>query len=264
MSMPVGSPLPVRAVVSREEWLRARIALLEEEKEFTRRRDALAAKVRDLPWVRIDKEYVFDTLSGRASLAELFGLHRQLIVYQFMFDPTWSQGCPSCSFIADHYNGLVVHLAHRDISFVTVAKAPIEQLEVFRRRMGWTCPWASAAHTDFSRDFGVSFTDEELRAGTSTYNYVSKATAVREFPGLSVFVKDDDGKVYHTYSTFARGLEDFLTAYRFIDITPKGRDEETVGGMGWLRHRDRYDESAYVAPWLERPGITMPAQGEGC
>ncbi len=245
-------------VVSREAWLKDRIALLAEEKEVTRQRDALAAKVRALPWVKVDKSYEFDAPTGKKSLGDLFGPRSQLIIYHFMFDATWSQGCMSCSFIADHYNGLVVHLAHRDISFVTVSKAPIQKLEQFRARMGWSFPWVSGANTDFGRDFGVSFTDQELAEGRHAYNFVDKAQSIRELPGLSVFVKDARGDVFHTYSTFARGLEDFLAAYRYIDITPKGRDEAQTGGMGWLRHHDRYDDTNFVVPWAEKPGITAP------
>jgi predicted dithiol-disulfide oxidoreductase (DUF899 family) len=247
------------AIVSREEWLKKRLALLTEEKDLTHRRDALAAKVRAMPWVRVDKLYSFDAPSGKASLAELFGPRNQLIVYHFMFDPTWSQGCKSCSFIADHYNPLIIHLAHRDISFATISKAPIKQIEPFRARMGWTFPWFSAAHTDFSRDFGVSFTDEELADPASVYNFNRKPYPIRELPGLSVFARDPRGDIYHTYSVFGRGLEDFLTAYRYIDLTPKGRDEEDGSGMDWLRHHDRYDGSTFVHPWMERPGITGPA-----
>src|SRR5215510_2622149 len=158
-------------VVSRKEWLRERIGLLAQEKQLTRERDAIAAKVRDLPWVRVEKTYTFDSPSGQVSLADLFGDKSQLIVYPFMFGPTWSQGCKSCSFIADHYNPLPVHLAHRDISLVTVSKAPIDKLEQFRKRMGWTFRWVSAANTDFSHDFGVSFSDQELAAGDVVYNF---------------------------------------------------------------------------------------------
>jgi predicted dithiol-disulfide oxidoreductase (DUF899 family) len=245
-------------VVSREEWLKERIALLAEEKEFTRQRDDLTARVRELPWVRVDKNYVFDGLKGRQTLADLFGPHSQLIVYHFMYDPTWSQGCKSCSFVADHYNNLVIHLAHRDISFMTVSKAPFEKLEAFRKRMGWTFPWVSAAHTDFSHDFGVSFTDQELASDKTVYNFTDKPYPIRELPGLSVFYKDVNEDIYHTYSTFARGLEEFLTAYRYVDVTPKGRDEAQTGGMGWLRHHDRYDGTPFVDPWMERPGVTGP------
>ena len=245
-------------IVSREQWLKERVALLAEEKELTRQRDAVAQKVRELPWVRVEKTYTFDAPGGKLALADLFGDKSQLIVYHFMFDPTWSQGCKSCSFIADHYNGIAVHLGHRDISLVTVSKAPIEKIEQFRTRMGWTFPWVSGAGNDFGRDFGVSFTDEELAGGNSVYNFNRKASAIRELPGLSVFVKDSAGDVYHTYSTYGRGLENFLTAYNYIDITPKGRDEAGTGGMGWLRHHDRYDGSEFVHPWAERPGITAP------
>lgn len=258
-TIPASTPAAARRIVSREEWLRERLALLAEEKEFTRQRDALARKVRGLPWVKVEKTYTFDTPTGSASLAELFGPRGQLIVYHFMFDPTWSQGCKSCSFVADHYDRLVVHLAHRDISFVTVSKAPIDQIERFRSRMGWTFPWVSAGANDFGRDFGVSFTDQELASEGAVYNFNRKPYPIRELPGLSVFVRDDGGDLYHTYSTYARGLEDFLTAYRYMDITPKGRDETPGGGMDWLRHRDRYGDANFVDPWAEKPGVTGPA-----
>lgn len=252
------SPIDHHPVVSREQWLHERIRILKEEKELTRQRDALAARVRELPWVKVDKQYTFDGPCGTKTLADLFGPRSQLIVYHFMFDPTWSQGCMSCSFIADHYNGIVVHLAHRDISFVTLSKAPIDKLEQFRKRMGWTFPWLSNANSDFGRDFGVSFTDEELLGGAGVYNFDQKPHSIRELPGLSVFYKDAAGTIYHTYSSFSRGLEDFLTAYRYIDVTPKGRDEAQTGGMGWLRHHDRYNDTTFVVPWAERPGITAP------
>ena len=237
-----------------------RIELLAEEKKFTHQRDALAAKVRDLPWVKVEKSYAFDGLTGKKSLADLFSGKNQLVVYHFMFDPTWSQGCKSCSFIADHYDRIVIHLGHRDISFVTVSKAPIEKLDQFRTRMGWTFPWVSAAHTDFSHDFGVSFTDEQLADDKTVYNFTDKPHPIRELPGLSVFYKDAAGDIYHTYSSFARGLENFLTAYQYIDVTPKGRDEAEVGGMGWVRHHDRYSDAVFVQPWDEKPGITSPSR----
>jgi predicted dithiol-disulfide oxidoreductase (DUF899 family) len=252
------TPATGHRIVSREVWLSERIALLAEEKELTRRRDALASKIRDLPWVKVGKTYTFDAPAGTVTLADLFGARSQLIVYHFMFDPTWSQGCKSCSFIADHYNGIVVHLAHRDISFATVSKAPIEKIEQFRARMGWTFPWVSGANTDFGRDFGVSFTDQELADGNTLYNFTGKPYPIRELPGLSVFARDERGVIYHTYSAFARGLESFLTAYQYIDVTPKGRDEAQTGGMGWLRHHDCYDDANFVNPWEEKPGITGP------
>lgn len=249
-------------VVSREEWLKERLELLKAEKEFTRRRDEMSLKVRALPWVRVEKPYVFESERGARTLSDLFGPRSQLVVYHFMFDPTWSQGCMSCSFIAEHYDNLVVHLAHRDISLVTVSKAPSDKLEAFKKRMGWTFPWVSTARAekdaDFGRDYGVSYTDEELASGAAVYNFKEKAQGIREYPGLSVFYRDAAGAIFHTYSSFARGLEDFLTAYRFIDVTPKGRDEAQTGGMGWLRHRDRYDDTNFVVPWMERPGVTSP------
>jgi predicted dithiol-disulfide oxidoreductase (DUF899 family) len=244
-------------VVSREDWLKERSSILAQEKELTRQRDALANKIRALPWVKVGKSYTFDSPTGKVSLADLFGDKSQLIVYHFMFDATWSQGCKSCSFIADHYNGIIVHLAHRDIAFATVSKAPIEKIDAFRTRMGWTFPWVSGSSNDFGHDFGVSFSDEELLNGRVVYNFDRKPSPIRELPGLSVFAKDG-GDIYHTYSTYARGLEEFLTAYRYIDITPKGRDEAQTSGMGWLRHHDRYDGSKFVQPWEEKPGITAP------
>lgn len=257
-STPNVSKAGSRRVVSREEWVRERVALLAEEKEFTKRRDALAAKVRELPWVKVDKRYVFDAPTGKKTLAELFGDKSQLMVYHFMFDETWSQGCMSCSLVADHYDGLVIHLAHRDISFVTMSQASIGKIEAFRSRMGWTFPWVSGANTEFGRDFGVSFDDQQILRGDAVYNFTAMAMPFREHPGLSVFLKDDRGDIFHTYSTYARGLEDFLTIYRYIDITPKGRDEAQTGGMGWLRHHDRYEDANFVVPWAERPGITAP------
>ncbi|MBS0190328.1 MAG: thioredoxin family protein [Phycisphaerales bacterium] len=246
-------------VVSRREWLEKRIALLAEEKEFTRKQDALKAKVRELPWVKVEKTYTFDSPGGKRSLADLFGDKGQLVVYHFMFDATWSQGCKSCSFIADHYNPLVIHLAQRDISLVTVSKAPLEKIEAFRKRMGWSFPWVSGANTDFGHDYGVSFTDQELASEKAVYNFTGRPYPIRELPGLSVFAKGSGGEIYHTYSTFGRGLENFLGAYQFIDITPKGRDEAEIGGMEWVRHHDRYDGSPFVHPWMEKPGVTGPA-----
>src|SRR4051812_5538383 len=166
-------------IVSREQWLKERIGLLDQEKELTRQRDALAQKTQALPWVKVEKAYTFDSPTGKKSLGDLFGPHSQLIVYHFMFDPTWSQGCKSCSFIADHYNPLVVHFAHRDVSFMTVSKAPIEKLEEFRKRMGWGFPWVSAANTDFGHDYGVSFTDQELASNKAVYNYIAKPYSIR-------------------------------------------------------------------------------------
>ena len=246
-------------VVSHDEWLAARKAHLAKEKELTKLRDELSRQRQELPWVKVEKNYVFDTPQGKRTLAELFDGRSQLIVYHFMFDPAWSQGCKSCSFLADHYDPSVIHLEHRDVTMVTVSKAPLAKLEAFRQRMGWTFTWASSFGNDFNRDFGVSFTDDELHSDHAIYNYDRKPYPIRELPGLSVFAKDDDGNIFHTYSTYARGLDIFLTAYHLLDVVPKGRDEADAPGMSWLRHHDRYDDKNFVDPWNEKPAATAAA-----
>ena len=245
---------------TREEWLAARIGLLAEEKELTRRSDALARRRQELPWVRVDKEYRFETDAGSASLADLFGGRSQLLVYHFMFGPDYKAGCPSCSAIADGFNGFVVHLANHDVPLWAVSLAPLAQLQAYKRRMGWTFPWASSFGNDFNFDFGVGFTEEQQRDGTIEYNYersghamdatsvpqpvsanaamagTDVATYTRERPGMSAFVLED-GVVYHTYSTYARGLDVLWGMYQWLDRAPKGRNET---GMWWHRH-DEYD-----------------------
>ncbi len=245
---------PSHKVVSRAEWLEARKALLAKEKAFTREREEMSRRVRALPWVKVEKNYVFDgpPPRGKVTLADLFEGRSQLIVYHFMFDPEWSQGCKSCSFVADHYNPTLVHLAHRDVAFATVSRAPIGKIEAFRTRMGWTFPWVSSFGNDFGRDFGVSFTDAELQSGDSVYNYVHKAHSIRELPGLSVFFRDERGAIFHTYSTYARGLDIFLNTYNYLDIVPKGRNEAPGEGMNWVRHHDRYEDKSFVDPWNEK------------
>lgn len=230
-------------IVSGEDWLAARTALLEREKEFTRARDELSAARRALPWVRIEKDYVFAAPDGEKSLADLFDGRDQLMIYHFMLGPDWEQGCKSCSYLADHFNPAVIHLAHRDVSFVSVSRAPIEKIEEFRKRMGWTFPWVSSHETDFNWDFNVSFEQAELDAGKTYYNYAVTRFPESEAPGLSVFARGDDGAVYHTYSTYGRGLDIFITAYNFLDHAPKGRDEQDLPyGMDWVRHHDRYED----------------------
>ena len=243
---------PDHKVLSREDWLKARIALLKKEKELTRQRDELARQRRELPWVKVEKEYVFDAPEGKAALADLFGGRSQLIVYHFMFDPEWSQGCKSCSLLADHYNPAIIHLEHRDVSMVTVSRAPLDKLLAFRDRMGWTFKWVSSFSNDFNRDFRVSFTEEERNSGLAIYNYVSQPYPVSELPGLSVFYKDASGDIFHTYSTYARGLDIFLNVYNLLDVVPKGRDEDDVPNMSWVRHHDRYDGKPFIDPWMER------------
>ncbi len=260
----VDNPVQSHKVVSREEWLRARKAFLSEEKEFTRRRDELSRRRRELPWVKVEKEYVFDTPEGKRSLADLFDGRHQLIVYHFMFDPEWSQGCKSCSLLVDHYDPAILHLNQRDVSMVTVARAPIERLEAFRKRMGWKSRFVSSFGNDFNRDFHVSFTDRELKAGAVVYNYAPESFGITEAPGMSVFSKDDAGRIFHTYSTYARGLDIFLGVYHLLDIVPKGRDEESTPGMSWVRHHDRYDGKPFVDPWDEKSQRSGVAPDCGC
>ncbi len=229
-------------VVSRTEWLAARKALLAREKEFTRARDALSAERRKLPWVRIEKRYEFEGPEGKETLADLFGGRSQLAVYHFMLGPDWNEGCKSCSFWADNFNGIDVHLAHRDLTLVAVSRAPLAKIAAFRRRMGWTFKWVSSFGSDFNRDFHVSFTPEEIK-GKVDYNYERRKFPADEAPGMSLFYRDSGGAVFHTYSCYARGLDMINGAYHILDLAPKGRDE---GGqpytMAWLRHRDRYED----------------------
>jgi predicted dithiol-disulfide oxidoreductase (DUF899 family) len=251
---------------TREEWLAARLELLEAEKELTRRSDELARRRQELPWVRIEKEYRFETDEGGASLADLFRGRSQLVVYHFMFGPDYTAGCPSCSVIADGFNGFVIHLANHDVTLAAVSRAPLAKLKAFKRRMGWSFPWASSFGSDFNADFNVSISEEQQREGGSEYNYrrvaprplaetpsrptpegaakgaamtgTDVATYARERPGMSTFVLDD-GAVYHTYSTFARGLDGLWGAYQWLDRAPKGRNE---GAGYWWRHHDEYDK----------------------
>ncbi len=231
-----------RRIVSHDDWISARKELLAQEKQFTRLRDQLSRSIRDLPWERIDKDYVFDSPRGRETLAELFDGRRQLVVYHFMFDPAWEEGCRICSFMADHLAPLVVHLGERDVTMLVCSRAPLAKLEAFRRRMGWDFKWVSSAGNDFSRDFRVSFTEEQIDTGEVEYNYrKERGVPGTELPGMSVFARNGAGEVFHTYSTYARGLETFLGAYRFLDIVPRGRDEDDLAfTMQWIRHRDRY------------------------
>jgi predicted dithiol-disulfide oxidoreductase (DUF899 family) len=236
-------------IVPEAEWLAARKELLTKEKEFSRLRDALSVERRKLPWLKVEKEYSFDTPGGKRSLADLFAGKSQLIVYHFMFGPGWEEGCPLCSFLADHFDGPMVHLAHRDVAFVVISRAPLPQIEAFRQRMGWRFPWASSHGSDFNYDYHVSFTKEERESGKACYNYESRGFPSDEGPGASVFCKDDSGNVFHTYSTFARGLDILIGAYNFLDIAPKGRDEDGLAfGMSWVRHHDKYRDVEVIDP----------------
>jgi len=234
--------MPNHTIVSREKWLEARKGHLAREKEFTRLRDQLSAERRALPWVKVDKPYVFEGPKGKGTLAELFDGRSQLIVYHFMFGPGWEQGCPSCSFLSDHIDGAIVHLAHRDVTLVVASRAPLPQIEAFKKRMGWRFPWVSSYGTDFNFDYHVSFTREQMAKGPVDYNFTPREFPSEEAPGLSVFYKDERGEVFHTYSAYARGLDLLIGAYNYLDLAPKGRDEDALAyTMAWVRHHDKYE-----------------------
>lgn len=235
-------------VVSSDRWMSERKALLAREKELMHLHDQIARERRALSWERVEKDYVFDAPEGRRTLSDLFGGRRQLLVQHFMFGPGWEQGCPSCSFMADHTDGMNVHLAHRGITLVAISRAPLADIERFRRCMGWQFRWVSSHDSDFNHDFGVSFTSEEQAKGEIYYNYGMQSFPTEEAPGVSVFYKDDVGEVFHTYSTYGRGVEVMMGAYNLMDLTPKGRDENDVPyKMEWVRHHDRYDPAPTVS-----------------
>jgi len=237
--------MPSHTIVSRDEWLEVRKAHLAREKEFTRLRDRLSAERRAMPWVKVDKAYVFDGSEGKVTLADLFDGRRQLIVYHFMFGPGWEEGCPSCSFLADHIDGAAVHLAQRDVTLLAVSRAPLPRIEAFKKRMGWRFTWVSSHGTDFNRDYHVSFTKDEMAKGAVDYNFEQREFPSEEAPGISVFYKDEHGDVFHTYSAYARGLDLLVGAYNYLDLAPKGRDEDALAfTMAWVRHHDRYGDGA--------------------
>jgi predicted dithiol-disulfide oxidoreductase (DUF899 family) len=235
------------AIVSRDEWISARKAHLRNEKALTRMRDLVAAERRALPWVKVDKEYAFDTPEGKKTLAQLFGKNSQLVIHHFMFAPDWEAGCPSCSLEADHAEGAIVHLEHHDVTYVRVSRAPLEKILAYRKRMGWQARWVSSYGSDFNHDFHVSFTAEELAKGAVFYNFTETPTADAhdELPGLSAFYRDETGAVYHTYSTYARGLEAPVGTYMILDRAPLGRNETDVSD--WMRRHDEYDDAPTAA-----------------
>jgi predicted dithiol-disulfide oxidoreductase (DUF899 family) len=226
-------------IVSHAEWLDARKKLLAKEKEFTRLRDELSQQRRDLPWERVEKPYVFEGRSGKATLADLFAGRRQLVVYHFMFGPDWKAGCPHCSFWADNFDRIIVHLNQRDVSMVAVSRAPYAKLAEYQKRMGWSFEWLSSGETSFPFDFGASFTPEEMAAKRADFNYAAQDPGRSDREGISVFYRDADGAIFHTYSTYARGIDMVNTAYHYLDLVPKGRDE---GGRGpfWVKRHDEY------------------------
>ena len=234
-------------VVSRDRWIAEREKLLASEKEFTRLHDRIARERRALPWVHVDKDYVFDTVDGPRTLADLFDGRSQLMVQHFMFAPGWEQGCKSCSYMADHNDGAIPHMAQRDTSFVVVSRAPLADIQRFRQRMGWKFDWVSSHGTDFNHDFGVSFSQDEMSAGKVRYNYIVQPFPHEEAPGISVFYRDLAGEVFHTYSRYGRGVEVMMHTYALLDLTPKGRDEDALDyPMAWVRRHDRYETQAVV------------------
>jgi predicted dithiol-disulfide oxidoreductase (DUF899 family) len=242
MTHSVNSGIEKHPVVSREEWLSARTALLAKEKEFTRLRDDLSRQRRELPWEEVHESYVFETPNGKATLADLFENRRQLVVYHFMFSPTADAGCPGCSFWADSFNGIDVHLNQRDVTFVAISRAPLAKVEPFKKRMGWSFNWVSSFPGDFNYDYQVSFTPDEVKGGAAFHNYAS-ARVSEDLPGISVFYKDESSAVFHTYSCYRRGVDLMNAAYNYLDLVPKGRDEDGLkAAMAWVRHHDRYED----------------------
>ncbi len=230
-------------VVSRDEWLVARKEHLAKEKEFTRLRDQLSQERRALPWEKVEKEYVFEGPNGKETLADLFEGRGQLIIYHFMYGPDWAEGCPSCSFWADNFNRIVIHLKHRDINLVSVSRAPLDKLKAYKKRMGWSFKWVSSFGNDFNRDYHVSFTSDEMKKGEMFYNFRIGKFSSEELPGISVFYKNQQGDVFHTYSCYSRGLDMLNGTYHYMDLVPKGRDEDDLPySMAWLRRHDQYDD----------------------
>ena len=234
-------------VVPPAEWLAARKELLHKEKEFSRLRDELSRQRRALPWEKVEKQYVFDGPKGKETLADLFGKRSQLIVYHFMFGPGWKEGCPSCSYLADTFDGCTIHLAHRDVTFMAISRAPLPEIEAFKKRMGWQFKWVSSFGNDFNHDYHVSFSKEETEQGKVYYNYEMSDFFSEEGPAASVFYKNEVGEIFHTYSTYARGLDPMVGTYQWLDLAPKGRDEDSLAfTMAWVRHHDKYVDGQIV------------------
>jgi len=252
-------------VVSQEEWLAARNQLLLKEKKLTRERDALAAERRALPWVKVEKNYFFDTPSGPKALAELFDGRSQLLIYHLMFAPDWDAACLGCSYVSDHFDGALQHLANRDVTLVAVSRAPIAKLLPFKRRMGWRFKWYSSFGTDFNRDFHVTFTKDEMAASKMYYNYKVQSFPMQEGHGLSAFYKDKRGDIFHTYSTYGRGVEPFITTYDLLDVAPKGRNERDLKPMpmAWVRHHDKYDSDYFANEPVASSAVQSASAAQG-
>ena len=234
------STLKDHRIVSRDEWLKARTEFLAKEKEFTRLRDELSQQRRDLPWEEVTKKYTFEDRNGQQSLSDLFAGRSQLIVYHFMFGPDWDAGCPHCSFWADNFNPIIVHMNQRDVTMLAISRASLSKIEAYKERMGWSFKWVSSTDTDFNFDFQASFTPEALKAGHVYYNFADRVEKSSEREGISVFYKDPSGKIFHTYSTYARGIDLMNTAYNYLDLSPKGRDESGRSQF-WVRRHDEYE-----------------------
>lgn len=231
-------------VVTHKEWLAARKRLLVKEKKFSRLRDQLNQARRELPWEKVEKDYTFESPEGKVTLSELFGGKSQLVIYHFMFGPGWKEGCPHCSFWADHYDGVNHHLGQRDTAFAVVSRAPLKELQPFKKRMGWKFKWVSSHQTDFNFDLNVSFTPEQIRDGTQFYNYAPLQMDIDEREGVSAFYQDGNGNIYHTYSSYARGIDLLNTTYNFLDLTAKGRDENPDHPQDWVRYHDKYRKAS--------------------
>ena len=228
-------------VVSHEAWLKARLDLLAAEKDFTRQRDALTRRRMAMPWERVEQPYRFEGPAGTLSLADLFDGRSQLVVYHFMLGPDWQEGCKSCSFWADNFDGIPIHLQHRDVTFKAISQAPLAKIEAYKKRMGWSFPWVSSYGSDFNFDYQVSFTPEQMAEGKACYNYEVRPIDVSEMPGISVFHMNEAGEVFHTYSCYMRGIDMVNGAYQFLDLVPKGRDEDDLDfSMAWVRRHDQY------------------------
>ena len=247
-------------VVSRDTWIAARKELLTKGKESTRLRDRLSAERRKLPWVKVEKNYVFDGPGGKVTLADLFDGRSQLFVKHFMFGPGWKEGCVGCSFEVDHIGGALVHLEHHDVTYVAVSRAPLAEIEAFKKRMGWGFKWVSSYGSEFNYDYRVSFTKEEIAKDQVFYNYRMTEASIEELSGISVFYKDESGDIFHTYSTYGRGAEELLGTYMVLDLTPKGRNETgpNYDLTDWVRHHDRYNDGGFV----DATGRSVPATGE--
>ncbi|HMG58126.1 MAG TPA: thioredoxin family protein [Burkholderiales bacterium] len=229
-------------VVSHKAWIEARRKFLAKEKKFTGLRDELARQRRALPWEKVEKQYVFDGPKGGETLAELFDGRSQLVVYHFMFAPDWNEGCKHCSFWADNFNGLGIHLNHRDVSFIAISRAPLAKLDAFKKRMGWSFKWVSSGRNDFNYDYQASFTPQEVESGAAFFNYSKSDVGVTDREGVSVFYKEEGSAVFHTYSSYARGIDILNTAYHYLDLVPKGRDEDALEfTQSWVRFHDRYE-----------------------